>query len=168
MKLLLDYIALCFFINNPNDLEPSKSFVWKCIAFYLISGSIVEGLISDPADGSLEVAMRAIVAVTLIVLMVVVLKQWPRFIQLLTAIFMCENFIMTLGIATEVLDHYLQRTPYENIPLYIGGLLILWYIAILGYIIRQMFEYNLLASLILAFWYFGLAYGLPFLVMEVL
>jgi hypothetical protein len=168
MKLLLDYIALCFFINNPNDLEPSKGFVWKCVAFYLVSGSIVEGLISDPADGSLEVAMRTIMAVTLISVMVFALKQWSRFTQLLTAIFMCENFIMTLGIATEILDHYLQRTQYEYISWYLGGALILWYIIILGYIIRQMFEYNLAASVILAFGYFSLTYGLPFLVMEVI
>lgn len=168
MKLLLKYLGLCFFISNPNDLEPSKSFVWKCIAFYLISGSIVEGLISDPADGTLEVAMRAVVALTFIVVMVLLLKQWPRFVQFLTAVFMCENFIMTLGIGTEVLDYYLQRTPYENVSWYIGGLLILWYIFILGYIVRQMFAYNLIASVILAIWYFGLAYGLPFLVMEVI
>lgn len=142
--------------------------MWKCVAFYLISGTIVEGLISDPADGSLEVAMRAVMALCLIVAMVFTLKQWPRFVQLLTAIFMCENFIMTLGIGTEILDYYLQRTPYEDVSLYLGGALILWYIAILGYVIRQMFAYNRLASVILAFCYFGLTYGLPFLAMEVI
>lgn len=168
MRLLLNYIGLCFFSNNPNDLEPSKSFVWKCIAFYLISGSIVEGLISDPADGTLEVAMRAVVAVIFIVVMALLLKQWPRFVQFLTAVFMCENFIMTLGIGTEILDHFLQRTPYHDLSLYIGGLLIIWYIFILAYVVRQMFEYNLVASVIIAVWYFGLAYGLPFLVMEVI
>lgn len=168
MRLFWDYLGLCFFKNNPLDLEPSTSFVWRCIAFYLASGTIVEANISDPADGSLEVAMRAIVAVTLIVSTVLILKKWPRFLQLLTAIFMCENFIMTLGIGAEILDYFLQRTPYEQVSLYIGGALILWYMAILAYILRQMFEYNNTASLIMAFAYFALTYGGPFLVMEVI
>lgn len=58
MDLLRKYLALCFFINNPADLIPPKSFMWKNVIFYLISGMIVEGLISDPADGTLEVILR--------------------------------------------------------------------------------------------------------------
>lgn len=168
MKLLLQYLLLCFFEKNPNDFDPPKSFVWKCIIFYFLSGFIVEANISDPADGSLEVAMRAIVAVVLITGIVLLLKLWPRFIQLLTAIFVCENFIMTLGIGTEILDHFLQRTEYEYISWYLGGALILWYLAILAYIMRRMFDYNNAASIILAFGYFSLTYGGPFLLMEVI
>lgn len=168
MQLLLDYLALCFFKNDPLELEPHKSFIWRSIVFYLISGTIVEANISDPADGSLEVAMRAVVALTLITGSVLFLKQWSRFAQLLTAIFVCENFIMTLGIGTEIIDYYLQRTPYEQVSLYIGGALIIWYILILAYILRQMFAYNFTASSILALGYFALTYGAPFLVMEVI
>ena len=36
--------------------------MWKAVIFYLISGFIVEGLISDPADGMLEVLLRTIMA----------------------------------------------------------------------------------------------------------
>jgi hypothetical protein len=168
MRLLLDYLALCFFKNDPLELEPHKSFIWRSIVFYLVSGTIVEANISDPADGSLEVAMRAVVALTLITGSVLFLKQWSRFAQLLTAIFVCENFIMTLGIGTEIIDYYLQRTPYEQVSLYIGGALIIWYILILAYILRQMFAYNFTASSILALGYFALTYGAPFLVMEVI
>ncbi len=168
MKLLIQYLQLCFFDKNPNDFEPPKSFVWKCIAFYLVSGTIVEANISDPADGSLEVAMRAIVALILISGSVLMLKQWSRLVQLLTAIFMCENFIMTLGIIAEIIDYFLQRTPYEYVSWYLGGALILWYLAILAYVIRQMFAYNFSASAVLAFSYFSLTYGAPFLFMEVI
>ncbi len=168
MKLLLDYLALCFFANNPNDLVPSKAFVWKSIAFYLVSGIIVEANISDPADATLEVAMRAVVATMLIVTLLLMLKQWPKFNQLLTAIFICENFIMTLGIAVEVLDHFLYKTQYEDIPLYLGGALIAWYLIILAYILRQMFSVKVFASLLMAVGYFSLTYGAPFLFMEVL
>ncbi|MCX7089362.1 MAG: hypothetical protein NTV00_15090 [Methylococcales bacterium] len=168
MKLLLEYLALCFFINNPNDLEPSKAFVWRCIAFYLVSGIIVEANISDPADATLEVAARALMAVSLISVLLLALKKWPQYSQLLTAIFICENLIMTIGIGVEVLDVVLHKTEYKDVPLYLGGILIVWYLMIVAYILRQMFSFKTWVSLVWAFFYFTLTYGLPFLFMEVI
>jgi hypothetical protein len=168
MKLLKDYLLLCWFTNNPTDLHPSKSFLWTCVVFYLISGIIVEGLISDPADGTLEVLMRVIVALSLIAMLLLFTKKWYRFNQLLTAIFMCENFIITLGIGTEILDIFTQRTEYEDYPLYLGVMLIIWYLAIISYILRRMFSFSKGACFGLAFCYFCLTYGAPFLFMEVI
>lgn len=168
MKLLFDYLALCFFVNNPNDLEPSKVFVWRCIAFYLVSGIIVEANISDPADATLEVAMRAIMAVSLISILLLKLKKWPQYAQLLTAIFVCENFMMTLGIGVEVLDVFVQKTPYKEWPMYLGGGLIVWYLLSVAYILRQMFAFDNLVSMLWAVFYFSITYGAPFLFMEVI
>lgn len=168
MKLLLEYIALCFFINNPNDLEPPKSFVWKSVGFYVLSGIIVEANIGDAPDATLEVAMRAIVATSLITLLLLIIKQWSKFTQLLTAIFICENVMMTLGIVLEILDLFLHKTPYKDLPLYLGGVLIVWYLFVLAYILRQMFSFEIFVSILMATGYFILTYGAPFLVMEVI
>jgi hypothetical protein len=168
MKLLIQYLSLCWFKNNPADLHPPKSFVWKCIAFYLVSGAIIEGLISDPADGILEVAMRTVVAFSLVASLVLIIKKWPLFTRLLTAIFMCENFIITLGIGTEILDYFLHRTVYKDYPMYLGIVLIFWYLAIVSYIFKRLFYFNTGGCVALAFFYFCLTYGGPFLVMEVL
>ena len=94
MTLLIKYLSLCWFKNNPADLFPSKSFMWKVVAFYLVSGIIVEGLISDPADGTLEVLLRTIMAFSSIATLLLITKKWQHFNQLFTAIFICENFIM--------------------------------------------------------------------------
>ncbi len=149
-------------------MHPSTSFLWKCVTFYLISGFIVEGLISDPADGSLEVSMRVIVALSLISLLLLLIKKWTLYKQLLTAIFMCENFIVTLGIGTEILDVYLHNTEYKEVPMYMGVALILWYLAIISYVLRRMFVFKKSVCFGLAFFYFVATYGGPFLVMEVL
>ena len=101
MKLLLQYLSLCFFRNNPAELYPSRSFMWKTVAFYLISGFIVEGLISDPADGMLEVLLRTIMAFASVATFLFIFKKWQYFDQLYIAIFVCENFIMTLATLTE-------------------------------------------------------------------
>lgn len=170
MRLLIKYLALCWFSNNPADLVPTKSFMWKTVAFYLISGIIVEGLISDPADGTLEVLLRTIMAFSSVATLLLFLKKWQYFNQLFTAVFVCENFIMTLATITEglyflmVMEHYEYA---EELSIAIGVLLVGWYLAIVSYILRQLLLYRTSISVLLAFSYFVLTYGIPMLFMDI-
>jgi hypothetical protein len=168
MPLLKQYLLLCCFTKNPADLHPSRSFLWKCVAFYLISGIIVEAIITDAVEATLEVSMRAVIALSLIASLSFATRQWSMFIQLLIAIFVCENFIVTLGIGTEILDVFLSGSPFEDVPSYLGVALIVWYLGIISYILRQVFSFKTGRSVALAFGYFALSYGGPFLLMEVL
>ncbi len=170
MSLLIKYLSSCWFIKNPADLIPTKSFMWKTVAFYLISGFIVEGLIADPADGTLEVLLRTIMAFSSIAIFLLVIKKWQYFNQLFTAIFICENFIMTLAIAAEALDFIMvmNKEEYrEEISIAIAVLLVGWYLAIVGYIFRQFFSYKMSLSIILAFSYFVLTYCIPMFIMDI-
>ena len=170
MKLLIKYLSLCWFRNNPADFTPTKSFMWKTVAFYLVSGMIVEGLISDPADGTLEVVLRTVMAFSTIATLLLVVKKWQYFNQLFTAIFVCENFIMTLATVTEGMYFWMVMKHYEyaeEVGIGIGALLLVWYLAIVGYIFRQFFSYKMSASLILAFTYFVMTYGIPMLFMDI-
>lgn len=144
--------------------------MWKAIVFYLVSGIIVESLIADPADGTLEVLLRTIMAFSTIITLLLIMRKWQYFGQLFTAIFICENFIMTLAIGGEVLDFMMVREHYENRELVSIGLatfLVAWYISIVGYIFRQMFSFRMSVSLITAFSYFILTYGLPMMFMDI-
>lgn len=144
--------------------------MWKTVAFYFISGCIVEGLIADPADGSLEVLLRTIMAFSTIVTLLLIVKKRHYFYQLFTAIFVCENFIMTLAIAVEILDHVMvmEHSEYrEEISTALGVTLVVWYIAIVSYIFRQFFSYRISESVIFAFSYFVLTYGVPMLFMDI-
>jgi hypothetical protein len=170
MKLLIQYLSLCWFKNNPADLTPTKSLMWKTVAFYLISGIIVESLIADPADGTLEVSLRTIMAFSTVATLLLIVKKWQYYNQLFTAIFICENFIMTLATATEGLYFLLVMKHYEyaeELSIGIGVLLLVWYLAIVGYIFRQFFSYRMSLSLILAFGYFVMTYGIPMLFMDI-
>jgi len=170
MKLLIKYLSLCWFRNNPADFTPTKSFMWKTVAFYLVSGIIVEGLISDPADGTLEVLLRTVMAFTSIATFLFVIKQRPYFNQLFTAIFVCENFIMTLATVTEAMYFLMVMKHYEyaeDVAIGIGVLLLAWYLAIVGYIFRQFFSYKMSRSIMLAVGYFVMTYGIPMLFMDI-
>jgi len=144
--------------------------MWKTVAFYLVSGMIVEGLIADPADGSLEVILRTIMAFSSIATLLLVLKKWQNFNQLFTAIFICENFIMTLATITEALYFWMVMKHVENseeISIGIGAFLVVWYISIISYILRQLFEFKMSHSVVLAISYFVLTYGLPMMFMDI-
>lgn len=170
MELLLKYLGLCFFTNNPADLTPPTSFMWKNVIFYLISGMIVEGLISDPADGALEVVLRTIMAFTTVGVILLIQKKWFFYNQLYTAIFLCENFIMTLATATEGLYFWMimaHKDNAEEISIGIGFALVIWYIAIISYIFRQLLEFRTGRSVMMAFSYFVLTYGLPMMFMDI-
>ena len=170
MKLLKQYLALCFFANNPADLYPPATFMWKTVIFYLVSGCIVEGLISDPADGSLEVFLRTIMAFSTVAVILLVNKKWLYYNQLYTAIFVCENFIMTLATLTEGLYFFMVMEHVENaeeISIALGILLVIWYIAIVSYIFRQMLLSPMSTSVIMAISYFVLTYGLPMMFMDI-
>ena len=143
--------------------------MWKTVAFYLISGIIVEGLIADPADGTLEVLLRTIMAFSSIATLLLIIKKRHYFNQLFTAIFICENFIMTLAIAAEGLDFFMvmKHEEYrEEISISLAALLVGWYIAIVSYILRQVLASKMSVSVILAFSYFILTYGIPMLFMD--
>jgi hypothetical protein len=144
--------------------------MWKTVVFYLVSGCIVEGLIADPADGSLEVFLRTIMAFSSIAVFLLIIKKRQYFNQLFTAIFVCENFIMTLAVAAEALDFIMvmNKEQYrEEISISLGVLLVGWYLAIVSYIFRQFFSYKMSTSIIIAFSYFVLTYGIPMLVMDI-
>jgi hypothetical protein len=144
--------------------------MWKTVVFYLISGIIVEGLIADPADGTLEVSLRTIMAFSSIAIFLLAIKKWPNFNQLFTAIFVCENFIMTLAIAAEALDFVMvmKHVEYrETVSMSLAVLLVGWYIAIVSYIFRQFFLYKMSVSVIIALSYFVLTYGIPMLFMDI-
>lgn len=138
--------------------------------FYLISGMIVEGLISDPADGTLEVILRTIMAFSTVGGILIVQKKWHYYNQLYTAIFVCENLIMTLATATEALYHVMIMEHIEmaeEISIGLGIFLVLWYIAIISYIFRQLLEFGMSNSIIMAFSYFVLTYGVPMFFMDI-
>lgn len=170
MKLLLDYLGLCFFSHTPVDLCPSKSFMWQTVAVYIILGGIVEGQITDPADGVVEVLLRTLMAFLTIAVLLLVTKKLRYYNPLFTAIFVCENFIILLASGTEglyfalVMKHHVLA---EEISIALGVFLVGWYIAIISYLFRQLLSFKRGTSVFVAFCYFVLTYGVPVLYMGI-
>jgi hypothetical protein len=109
-------------------------------------------------------------AFSTIALFLLSIKQWRVFFQLFTAIFVCENFIMTLAITAELLDLWMVMSHQEyreEISIGMAVFLVTWYISIVSYIFRRFFSYPTSVSLIYAFGYFVMTYGIPMLLMDI-
>jgi hypothetical protein len=169
MNLLLPYLSLCWFKNDPTDLMPNKEFTKKVIIFYLISGSLVEGLIAE-YEGVMEVGLRFVMATLSITTLLLVKKQFHYFQQLMTAIFVCEDLIVPLaGITDGGLYHYMvvSHIPhYEAVTGALAFVYVVWYLLIVAYILRKFFSYDFWTSFILAFSYFVLTYGVPMMLFD--
>jgi hypothetical protein len=77
---------------------------------------------------------------------------------------------MTLAIGAEVLDHLMvmsHEVHREEISTALGVFLVVWYISIVSYIFRKFFSYRISESVIFAFSYFVLTYGIPMLFMDI-
>jgi hypothetical protein len=56
---------------------------------------------------------------------------------------------------------------HEYVGVALAVFLVSWYLAIVAYILRRFFAYNVSKSLTLAFSYFILTYGIPMLFMDI-
>jgi hypothetical protein len=118
----------------------------------------------------LEVSLRAVMAFSAVATFLFFHKNILLFQRVFTAIFVCENFIMVLAILCEVLDFWLITLHYEHhelVGISLAIFLVSWYLAIVAYILRRFFAYNVSRSLALAFGYFVLTYGIPMLFMDI-
>lgn len=168
--MLRSYLKLCWFKSDPTELMPSRDFSRNTIIFYLVSGFIVEGLIADFFEGPIEVTMRTIMAFSSVGVFLFFQKNLLLFQRIFTAIFVCENFIMTLALLCEVLDFVLVFKHFEfreEVGISLAVVLVIWYLGIVGYILRRFFKFSITKSLTLALTYFVLTYGIPMFIMDV-
>ena len=177
MSLLAQYLSLCWFRNDPSLLVPDKAFTKKVIIFFLISSSIVEGLIAE-YEGVMEAWLRCVMAFAGMSVLLLVKKEWRYFQQLVTAVFIFEDVIVPLAAITDGgLYHYMiiNHVTYgdfdpklftEWVTGMMAFLYVIWYLLIIAYILRKFFSFDFWSSFILAFSYFILTYGVPMMLFD--
>jgi hypothetical protein len=77
---------------------------------------------------------------------------------------------MSLAVIAEILDLWMVMSHQEyreEIGIGLAVFLVSWYIAIVSYIFRRFFAYSTSASIIYAFGYFVMTYGIPMLLMDI-
>lgn len=155
MEFLKQYLPICWFNQDPLDLPASTSFFKKNLVFYYFVELFMQMNMIEWHEALMEVTLETGFTLFFVALVLFLNKSFHNYVQVATAVLVCENIVAVLGVPTVV-----WLTVTENIvSYYFFGLLILWDIAIITYILKKMLAINFSASLAVSCVYFIVTYG---------
>ncbi len=155
MDILKYYIPLCFFNDNPLKLPRSESFFrYNLIIYYFVELFMQVNMI-EPWDAFWEVNIETVFTLVFVALMMLLNRNFHYYLQVVTAILVCENFIAIFGVPVmmwlTITDDFLSYVTF--------GILVFWDVCLVTYIIKQVLSINVPASLAVSCIYFICTYG---------
>lgn len=167
MNSISKYIGLLpLKINLPalNTVNPS---LLKYLVFYLISGTTFAAVLSgDIVNSFLEISLNLIILVIIILGLIIVEKAWSSFNQLLTSVIICENLFLALDIGAEVIEYFLETTPYQHYVSLLSLILFICNFLFITYILKNSFNYSVFKTIILGLFYFSATDGVPLMLLS--
>ncbi|MGZ8162618.1 MAG: hypothetical protein ACXWTL_06390 [Methylobacter sp.] len=155
MAILKQYLALCWFRNNPLELPRSVTFFRQNLLFYFIIEYFMQAnMTDDPVESFVEVGLVSILTLLFIGIMLFFNKTLYAYIQVTTAILFCAN-IVAFFIVPVIIWLTVSEDPWSY---YFFAILLLWDYAMVSYIINRTVSINIPASMVLALFYFTATY----------
>ena len=153
------YLKLCFFNAWLEDLPKSTSLLRSALIIYLFSQFFIQVNIGDdPVQAFLETIVETIMTYVFVIVMLLIGKKTSLFLQTYTAFIITENMLFLsvspLLVWFDMINELL--TPYFTLT--VISILIIWCLAILSYVLRQIFIISKFGSLVLAFSYLSVTY----------
>lgn len=163
MDTLKQYIPLCFFNYNPLALTRSESLFRVSLITYYCVRLFLQANMIEPWEAFWEVNIETILTLLFIALMMTLNRNFNAYLQVVTAFLICENLISLIAIPV-----FVWVTVTDDASSYLfASFLVLWLFSLVTYLIKQVLDVNILASIAVSFLYFiftyGAAYSLMFL-----
>ncbi|CAA9892297.1 conserved membrane hypothetical protein [Candidatus Methylobacter favarea] len=155
MAILKHYLALCWFRNDPLELPRSVAFFKQNLLFYFVIEYFMQAnMTDDPVESFVEVSIVTLLTLLFIGIMLFFNKTLYAFIQITTAILFCANIV-----ACFIVPVIIWLTVSEDpLSYYFFAILLFWDYAMVTYIIKCTLSINILASTVLALFYFTATY----------
>lgn len=155
MAILKQYLALCWFRNNPRELPRSVAFFRQNLLFYFIIEYFMQAnMTDDPVKSFAEVSIVTLLTLLFIGIMLFFNKTLYAYIQVTTAILFCSN-VVAFFIVPAIIWLTVSEDPLSY---YFFAILLLWDYAMVTYIIRHTLYINIPASIVLSLLYFTATY----------
>lgn len=148
------FITLCFFMNNDGELPQSRQLLSTSLITHFFLGLGILALLIDPVEASIQISAKLVFSLFFVLVAVVLARKLSMFVPTMTAIIMCENLIALIGLPVVVWLHISETVV---IPFYITMALVVWGLAVTGFILRQMFSIKLGSAAIVSVLYFLVA-----------
>ncbi len=159
MEILKQYLPLCWFKNNPLQLPSSVTFFQKNLFVYFIIEFFTQANMIPPLEAFFEVSAETLLTLLFILIVLSLNKTMHNYMQVASAILVGENIVAILGVPVIV---WLTITHDWLSYVFLFGL-ILWDFALVTYIMKKVLSIDLVAGLVVSFFYFATTYGAAYL-----
>jgi hypothetical protein len=165
METIREYLALCWFQNDPLELPRSVSLFKSSLLIYFIVGYLLQAnMIDDPFEAFYEVSLQIVFMLLFIGIVLLLNKTLYVYLQVTTAFIFCANVISVFIVPVMV-----WLTISEDLySYYLLFLLLGWYYLIVTYVVKYTLIINVPASLVLAIIYFTVTYWGAFALAQIL
>lgn len=154
MTQISHFITLCFFMNHDEELPQSRQLLSTSLITHFFLGLVILALLIDPVEASIQISAKLVFSLFFVLVAVVLARKFSMFVPTMTAIIMCENLIALIGLPVVFWLHVSETVV---IPFYITVALVVWGLAVTGFILRQMFSIKLGSAAIVSVLYFLVA-----------
>jgi hypothetical protein len=148
------FITLCFFMQNHQDLPRSQKLLRISLVIHFFLGLVILALMIDPVEASIQISAKMVFSLFFVLIAVLFARKFSLFLPAITAIIMCENLIAFIGLPVAFWMHSVEEVV---IPFYISVALVVWGLAVTGFILRKLFSIKLGSAAMVSVLYFLVA-----------
>jgi len=153
-----DYIQMCWFKGYPEDLPTNRKFLWTNLGVYMLLGLFIQANITDPIEAFIQIFVEIFITLSFLGILLIKEGSMFHFERFVTAVLVCENFVYLLALPLAFWFIFSKGTVDSIYPIYMGGVLILWSIAIISYLFKGLFDFSWINSYLLSIAYFVCTY----------
>lgn len=154
----MHYLPLCWFRNHPLQLPSSVKFFWQNLIFYFTVWFFVQANMIPVLEAFFEVTIETVLTVLFIVAILALNRTMHNFMQVATAVLVCENAVAIFTVPVAV---WLTVT-HDWLSYVALTALILWDFSLITYIMKKVLAIDIWASIVVTVFYFGLTYALAY------
>jgi hypothetical protein len=149
------YLRLCWFDATPFDLIESTGFLKLNVLFFAVVQYFLQtNMTDDPFESFNEVVFELLFTFIFVAVMLFFDKMMSLYVQVTTAILFCTNILSLFVVPVMV---WLTVTE-DPLSYYVMSILLIWFYALIAYVIKVSLAINLVASLALSLLYFIVVY----------
>lgn len=164
MEQLKQYIQLCWFKGEIDEMPESMPLFRKALIFYTVIAIFLQINIKGFIEAFIEVGIEIIMTCFFVAILLHFAKEKQLFWRVLTAYFVCQDFILIFGVPLLMW----VTISDDTWAYYTLGIIMLWAISVFSYINNQLVSSGSFVSTMLAVTYFTVVYGGGFLLLLVL
>lgn len=154
MSPLRQYLRLCWLKGNLVEMPESMPLFRNAIIFYFVVGILIQANISDPVEALFETSIQTVLNLVFIALLLCLKKSFKLYLKTATAFLVAADFIYVFGIPVMLWFTLVG----DELVIYLFGLLLMWWLFIITYIIRHALSCSTLLSTMMALLYIMIVY----------